>query len=931
MADGGSVTIRAILDDSDVQQGVRRVKNELDNVGKGGGFDPLDQSARNAGSALSDLATKAKNGIYKVSKFTIKAAAGLTAVVKGAVLAGGISRAMKLDEAEAKFHQLGMDVDGMMKSVNDSVKGTRYSLDQMAGNAVTLGAAGVKAGDDMTAALKSVASVASISGADLQSIGGIYTKVAATGHVTGRVMQQLMMNGINANAALQKALGKSADEINDMVSAGEIDFKTFADAMYAYLGDASESANSTFSGAMANLKAAASRLGAKFASPVLEGLRQVAVDSIPAIDELSESLDPLVKRFEEWLNGTANSKGAIEKTTDAVKAFTDALGHGKGVLQAIKDGITAGFGAEAAKNVEMVAKALVAVMAAAPAIKIFDMGKSGFEFFKQMKKEAAEAGGLLKSLKGGLIGLGVAAGVAVAAFAFAKYKEAKRYTENLHKATDGLRKAYESGKQSAIDAYDALSKGADDTERKVGRSHREINKSVSNLIDSQADLSDRIQQGWKDYETNNILLGQYATTIENLAGKQNLSSEEQGRLTSAVEGFNSITGESLEVIDAANGKISESIDWIDKHVEKYREEALAAKYSADIQELAQQQVLDQQEYAAAVQDANLAAQGIGYDDLASFMDAYSNASGTELEYMQKKYDMLLPYITAMNQSKDAYDSVTATLGEYQSALGAIDYVSAITSNGELGAALAEAGVDAEALAVKMKDAGVSADALAGMAPEQAAQVASAWMSMGDQSKEAFNKLVANVGKGIEDSKAKADKDTPVVGNALIEGAVRGVDEMAQKLSDSYVAATLQAVQDARNAIESKSPSKLTKRVIGKPMAEGAAVGIEDETPRIAQAFESSVVDAVSAAQMASKAVLSQTSPVDWYSTSGAFSGVSMLSTNGSAAATSSYYTTNNAAPIYNTWINDARVNDDREIEEILTTMLTTLKRKTEML
>lgn len=302
---------------------------------------PATQAGNSAGSKLSAGLKRAVSGLGSV--FTNVAAggaaaiSGISAALTQTALKGGISRAIGLDDARAKFKQLGFDVEGMMASVDASVTGTRYSMDQAAAVAVNFGSAGVKAGEDMTNALRSVASVASISGKDFQEIGTIYTKVASQGKLTGETLNQLAENGVNANAALQKSLGKSKEEISAMVSSGQIDFETFANAMTEYFGDASMSANSTFSGALANVRANLGRLGAAFASPALESLRTIfagtsedTVGLIGAIKSLITYLDPVIQKF------TQISELVGTQIADSFNAFATTLDNTGSALEAIK-------------------------------------------------------------------------------------------------------------------------------------------------------------------------------------------------------------------------------------------------------------------------------------------------------------------------------------------------------------------------------------------------------------------------------------------------------------------------------------------------------------------------------------------------------------------------------------------------------------------
>lgn len=338
MAELGKAYVQIIPSAEGISGSISNVLTpEANRAGKSAG----KSLSNSLGSALSGGAGKAfsafGSGLTKLTATGAAAISGLTASITSSALSGGMSRAIGLDDATAKFKQLGMDVDGMMASVNDSVTGTRYSLDQAAGVAVSFGAAGVKAGSDMTDSLKSVASVASISGRGFDEIGAIYTKVASTGKVTGQVMQQLSMNGVNANAALQKALGKSSEEITAMVSAGQIDFKTFSNAMTAYFGDAAASANTTFSGALANTQSALSRLGASFQAPMLESFRimmagtsEDSVGLIGALNAVNTALQPVAEKFGQ----IANTVGV--QLANSFNAFATTLNNTGSIMEAIK-------------------------------------------------------------------------------------------------------------------------------------------------------------------------------------------------------------------------------------------------------------------------------------------------------------------------------------------------------------------------------------------------------------------------------------------------------------------------------------------------------------------------------------------------------------------------------------------------------------------
>lgn len=289
-----------------------------------------------AGKSMGAKLTKGiGGGLASVAKVGVGAIAAIGTAVGGLAIGGGISRAMKLDQAEYKFEAMGINVEKAMESCNEAVTGTAFGLDAAATVAAQLGTSGVKAGEQMTEALKGATGMAAMGGVELERVGSVYTKVAAQGKLQGDELMQFSEMGVNALGALADYFGVTQAEAREMVTAGKVDFASFSAAMNKMYGDAAKGANETFSGAMSNVNAALSRVGAKFASPALEGLRKVFVALIPAIDAVSKLLDPLVERFTAFVDATSGNAVA------AIEAFTNALTNGGSII----DGFKAAFGA----------------------------------------------------------------------------------------------------------------------------------------------------------------------------------------------------------------------------------------------------------------------------------------------------------------------------------------------------------------------------------------------------------------------------------------------------------------------------------------------------------------------------------------------------------------------------------------------------------
>lgn len=287
------------------------------------------------GDAVSKASRKGSSTlISKIGGAFGKIGTGAIATLAGGITAlaakGGFTRALNIENAQAKLKGLGHDSASVTEIMNDalaSVKGTAFGLGDAATVAASLSASGVKEGGQLTKVLKTVADTAQISGRSLTDIGTIFGSVAARGKLQGDDMLQLMSSGIPVLQMLGKHLNKTSAEVSDMVSDGKIDFQTFADAMQEGLGGAAQSAGTTFAGALANVKAALSRLGETAATPVLNGLRGLFNQAIPLIDAFTAAVSPTLEKV-----GVGLQKG-LEQAIPTVTAFFDKLGKSQTVQQ----------------------------------------------------------------------------------------------------------------------------------------------------------------------------------------------------------------------------------------------------------------------------------------------------------------------------------------------------------------------------------------------------------------------------------------------------------------------------------------------------------------------------------------------------------------------------------------------------------------------
>ena len=232
------------------------------------------------------------------------------------IKSGGLSRAMNLEHADFQLRGLIKDagkvaeIMGADGPVQLAVNGTAYGLDAAAVAASSLVASGVKT-KELYTPLRAIAGVAAMTGREYADISDIFTTVASNGKLMTMQLRQLSASGLNASAALAKAMNKTEQEINEMVTKGEISFAQFSNAMYDAFGEHAAAANETFTGALSNVKAALSRIGAKVATPGLDDLR-----------DFFNEIRPQINYFNDVL-GDENTKGtAIYNIKNFVTEFS---------------------------------------------------------------------------------------------------------------------------------------------------------------------------------------------------------------------------------------------------------------------------------------------------------------------------------------------------------------------------------------------------------------------------------------------------------------------------------------------------------------------------------------------------------------------------------------------------------------------------------
>lgn len=374
------------------------LKKGLSFSGSGKGLDEVSSAVDGQEAAFASLIGAIEG---TKSQFSLLGAIGFTAVqrvtngvidlgkkVVGGALSGGLDRAMKIEQAQFKFRGLGQDVEASMDAALSAVKGTAYGLDAAAAVASQFGAAGMEAGEEMAGALRGVSGMASMAGVSYEEIGHIFTTVAGEGKLSTMRLQQFATRGVNAAAELANQLGVTEAEVRSMVTNGEIDFITFANAMNEAFGEHATKANETYTGSLSNMNAALSRVGAMFHAPRLEAMRDIFNALTDVIDEVADGLEPLVDDFTEFINlgseGFVKFLGQLDlsKLTDFIAPVSEGIFN-------LLNGIVS--------LINPIRQAFKEVFSAGP---IIEMAESFRDFTRGLEMGSSTAGKLRRTFKG---------------------------------------------------------------------------------------------------------------------------------------------------------------------------------------------------------------------------------------------------------------------------------------------------------------------------------------------------------------------------------------------------------------------------------------------------------------------------------------------------------------------------------------------------
>ena len=340
------------------------------------------------------------------------------------------------------------------------------------------------------------------------------------------------------------------------------------------------------------------------------------------------------------------------------------------------------------------------------------------------KNVGSSVGGALSTVKNfakatiGMIGPQLAITAAFAGISFVVGEAVNEYQE-YQKRQELVNSAMQSAKDIAGNAAANV--------RDLGNAYG--NLEVDNRLDDLKATNEDFAKSLDEIYTNSAKLDYSVGVIEELGNKSGLSASEQNKLKKAVEDYNSITGNSVEITDAANGKLSEGIGIIQANAEAWKYNAQQQGYAA-----AAQKYYEQQAEAAvnlAIAEEKLAEVQKRKNELQDEIAKKGSATTKQSEEIQKLTDKEKELTQTIDDNKKAMDKAGESaewLSEKSAEMG--DAVNATKSifdewGESVTKPLEDAGMSIDNLSAALVDAGISTDTLKSIGAENFSALASA--------------------------------------------------------------------------------------------------------------------------------------------------------------------------------------------------------------
>lgn len=367
----------------------------LENITKGFTLATMAEALDNVSDKFSVMGAVGFSVLQNLTNAALGFGGDILSKAMEPIISGGKKRALNIEQAEFQLGGLGADIEKTMAAALKAVEGTAFGLDEAAKAASQLTASNVPM-ERMESSLRAISGVAAMTNSSYDDMAQVFTTVAGNGRLMSNELNRVSARGLNAAAAIAESLGITEAEVRKMTTEGKISFEMFATAMDDAFGEHATKANETYTGSLANVRAALGRIGATYYAVKFEALRKVFNSLGPAVDSVHNFLKPLIAVVN---NNMLSGADVAVKKLDAFKASLDSLTN---------DTKTLDYLSEAFKNViglvkdlgGLVGKAFGEIFPPMAHKQIESIAKAILDFTKGLKMSEEVANNLHRTLRG---------------------------------------------------------------------------------------------------------------------------------------------------------------------------------------------------------------------------------------------------------------------------------------------------------------------------------------------------------------------------------------------------------------------------------------------------------------------------------------------------------------------------------------------------
>lgn len=788
----------------------------------------LTDQVKRESQGMSQTLSSIGNGL---SGFGSVMTAGVTLPLAAAAAAAGkfsFDTIAAAEQASIAFEtMLGPEkAKSMLEDLADFAASTPFELQGLETSTQKLIAMGFEA-EECIPLLTSIGDAASGLGAGQAGIDQITRALGqmnAKGKVQAEEMMQLTEIGIPAWQYLADVISNgdipaAMAEVTKGTVSADTAIAALQDGMNKDFGGMMSKQAETLTGVLSNMADAVQK--PLMAVKDTSGYKQLTESLSGLSDAIGPFVESLMPHFEKALK---SGSGVVDTFTDALDAFTNMSEKGQADILGLIP-VLAGIGPTA-----KVAGAGFSVAGSAVGFltkEITDADGKTTTWGKTIKGTASNLGAL-KIAGAGLAGVLTAI---LAGFAVDQIVSYVNEIQNLESATTGLTTAQESARDAVYGTSDAASSGIN--------SWASYGDAIEESISKSAQMAKSFEDTWTEYYTNEKLLNQYVGTIQELAGQTGLTASQQGDLQRAVEQYNKITGDSVEVTDAAAGALSKSADDIRDNADAWLENAKAQAYADSIAEATKTLVEQEQTYQKSSQ---------ALEELRRQYEATGSSNDYLAQQIAKGEEDLRSQQETMNATK-------GTIESYANAMDGVDqsiqaYIG--TSESWLNA-MGESGIAIESMNSYLESLGLTQTDLASLTPGEINTIVSAYATLSQSGKNAddFASKLSQLGFSMDDLKTiGSDSMNTLASNfdgslgSLVTACQNAGIEIPGSIGDGIYAGS-GGVYFAAGSLAEQVYSALTGQdysetgvLVSKGMAEGiesdlsaqlAAAGLGDET------------------------------------------------------------------------------------------------------